>query len=163
MVKKKTTTKKKTTAKKVKTEVPEDQIFPPEKKRHTKALIELGEKEIKQIEYASGLGLKMNDISALLGFSRATLFRIADRDPRVEEAIDRGKSKAASKVMQTLFELATSGKSAASTMFWLKTQMKWREIHPEDDKKTNEIVFRTKIGEGGQIISEQIEDGVKTK
>jgi len=49
------------------------------------------------------------------------------------------------------------------TMFWLKCQQRWREVHPDDNSNSNEVTFRTKIGEKGQIMSETTTDNKTEK
>jgi hypothetical protein len=41
--------------------------------------------------------------------------------------LDRGGLEANSNVAQALYKMATSGKHAAATMFWLKCRAHWRE------------------------------------
>jgi hypothetical protein len=115
------------------------------------------EEELRQVEIMSGLGLRMSDISLILGCSEATLYNKQNEDPRIKEAFRRGNAKAASQVAQTAFTLAKSGKHPAMTMFWLKCRQRWKEIHVEEHKGSQEIIFKTKIGDKGQIMSEQIE------
>jgi len=126
-------------------------------KRGRKA-IELDRDQIKQVEIMGGLGMKMADISLVLGFSEKTLYNLCERDDRILRAMKSGKAKAVSAVSQTAYQMAKSGKHLAMTIFWLKCQQRWREVHPEDTKQMHEVTFRTKIGDKGQIISEQIED-----
>ena len=157
---KKKVTKKKTSKKSsnkprvVKAEIDESSI-PSEKKKTGPKPITLSDEEIKKIEVMAGLGLKMIDISSIMGFSRRVLTNIANRDDRVREAIDTGRAKAASQVAQTAFQLAKGGKHPAMTMFWLKCRQRWREVHPEDQKQHHEVVFKTKIGDKGQLLQEQ--------
>lgn len=40
-----------------------------------------------------------------------------------------GHVTASAKVARTAFQMAVSGEAPAMTMFWLKTQCKWREKH----------------------------------
>jgi hypothetical protein len=42
--------------------------------------------------------------------------------------LDRGAIEATAKVGQTLYQMATSGKHPAATIFWLKTRAGWREV-----------------------------------
>lgn len=46
-----------------------------------------------------------------------------------KEQIARGGAAATQKVIATMFKMATSGQSPASTMFWLKCRCQWREVH----------------------------------
>lgn len=43
------------------------------------------------------------------------------------EDYEEGKAEAASQVARTAFQMAVSGETPAMTMFWLKTQLGWRE------------------------------------
>lgn len=122
-----------------------------------KGKITLSDDQIRQIEILAGLGLKMSDISLTLGFSERTLYNKSEEDERVLLAIKSGMAKAASQITQTAFQLAKSGKYPAMTMFWLKCRQRWREVHAEEMKSSQEIIFKTKIGEKGQIMSEQVE------
>jgi len=133
-------------------------IMTPRPKSGPGAKIVLDQRQLDQIEIMSGLGMKMTDISLVLGFSDTTLYNMCDRDERVLVAIKTGKAKAIAAVTQTAYQLAKGGKHPAMTMFWLKCQQRWREVHPEDNKQTHEVVFRTKIGDKGQLLTEQSED-----
>ena len=44
--------------------------------------------------------------------------------------IRHGATEANTQVAQTMFRMATSGKSPASTMFWLKCRAGWRQNAP---------------------------------
>jgi len=41
------------------------------------------------------------------------------------EEIDRGAIEATAQVVQTLYQMATSGKHPAATIHWLNTQARW--------------------------------------
>jgi hypothetical protein len=156
--------KAKTTKKKIKIpEIEEKDIKKTTLKSVGRPSLKLDSEQIKQVEIMAGLGLKMDDISLVMGFSRRSLYHLCDRDERIMEAIKRGKAKAYSKVAKTAYELATSGKHLAMTMFWLKCQQRWREVHPDDNSNSNEVTFRTKIGEKGQIMSETTTDNKTEK
>lgn len=133
-------------------------VNPP--KRRSNGQIEpivLDDKQLNQIEIMAGFGMKMDDISLVLGFTEKTLYNLCNRDPRVLQSIKGGHAKAVSAISQTAYQLAKSGKYPAMTMFWLKCRQRWREVHPEDQKRTHEVVFKTQIGDRGQIHTEQIE------
>jgi hypothetical protein len=38
-----------------------------------------------------------------------------------------GSAQASAKVLQTLFQMAISGKCIAATIFWVKTRLRWKE------------------------------------
>lgn len=66
-------------------------------------------------------GISQDQICEVLRISKPTL------NKHYRDELDTAYSKANAKVVQTAFQLATSGKSAAMTMFWLKTRMGWTE------------------------------------
>jgi len=119
--------------------------------------IELTEEDLRQIEVMAGIGLRVPDISSIVGLGHNTLYKLMKRDPRISDHINRGRAKAVSAVAQTAYQLAKGGKCPSMTMFWLKTQQKWREVHTEESKQVHEVVFKTQVGEQGQIMSEQKE------
>lgn len=123
----------------------------------------LTEDQVKQVEMLAGFGLTVYQISSVLGMHRATLYEIMKREPEVYEMLERGRAKAVATVSQTAFSLAKSGKTPVMTMFWLKTQARWRENHPIEEKKPTGVVFRTRIGDKGQIYSEQTEEKQKNE
>lgn len=79
------------------------------------------------VENLSGLGLNNGQIAAILGVSSQTFYNHLKKDPRVKDALERGKAKAVAKVSQTAFEMATSGRSSEMTKFFLKCQGDWKE------------------------------------
>lgn len=117
----------------------------------------------RQIETMAGYGMTLQQISSIIGVHYNTILNIQKRDPDVAELLKRGRAKAVAAVSQTAFQLAKTGKNPTMTMFWLKTQAKWREIHPAEENKPAGIVFKTKIGDKGQIFSEQTEQKQKNE
>lgn len=87
----------------------------------------LTDKDYEQIETMSGLGLPMTQISLILGINKRTLDRRVHDDERLEECLERGRAKATLKLFKTAYEMATSGKLPAMTIFYLKTQHRWSE------------------------------------
>lgn len=75
----------------------------------------------------AGLGLKVEHIAAVLGMSKATFDRRQADQPGVREALLKGRAKAATQVLQTLFKMAISGKCVAATIFWTKVREGWKE------------------------------------
>lgn len=89
--------------------------------------IEVNAQMVKRIEELASRGLSVKEISASLGFSKATLDRRISESEEVRQAIDRGRSKGIFDVSNAAFEMATSGKHPSMTMFWLKTRAGWSE------------------------------------
>ena len=78
---------------------------------------------LRQVETMAGLGLRSEDIAAVVGISKRTL------ENHMLDAVQRGRSKATAQVAQTAYRLAVGGEVPAMTMFWLKCQGRWREKH----------------------------------
>lgn len=84
-------------------------------------------KDIEQIQRMATLGLTAAQMSAILGFDKATFYRLLARFPEALQAKSKGEALAFQKVAETAFEMATSGKDTAMTIFYLKTRGGWRE------------------------------------
>lgn len=91
--------------------------------------VELTPQAIQQLETMSGLGLTVEQMSAVLGMSKKTLERRMGEVPGAKDALEKGRALAALNVTTTAFKLATSGESPAMTMFWLKCRERWKEVH----------------------------------
>jgi hypothetical protein len=77
--------------------------------------------ELEEIEMMAGLGLTQQQIADIKDICVDTLRKYA------RPQLKRGKSKGIGNVAKTAYQMATSGKSPAMTMFFLKTQAQWRE------------------------------------
>jgi hypothetical protein len=67
-------------------------------------------------------GIQHEEIAHMIGLrSEKTLRR------HFREELTRGAIEATAQVSQTLFQMATSGKWPACTIFWMKTRGGWRE------------------------------------
>jgi len=84
-------------------------------------------KDIKQIESLAGYGMTIKDMAAIFGVSKPTFERRKKEMTEITEAINRGKALALSSVSQTAYKMASSGKSAPMTQFWLKVRGGWSE------------------------------------
>ncbi len=74
-----------------------------------------------QVTSLSGYGLTAEQICAIIDVSRGTLFKYFQKE------LKEGDAKALGRVSQTAFEMATSGRVPAMTMFYLKCRGKWTE------------------------------------
>lgn len=70
----------------------------------------LDDKDIKQIEYLSGIRVPMEHIAGAIGVSKDTLERMVKKNDAVRAAIDTGRSKATTKVRGTLYSEATGSR-----------------------------------------------------
>ena len=90
-------------------------------------LVVLTDEQLEQVEKLAGLGLRQDQIAAMLNVHRATYQRLINRDERVKAAVEKGKAKAATAVTKSAFKQAISGKNTAMTIFWLKVREGWKE------------------------------------
>jgi hypothetical protein len=67
-------------------------------------------------------GIRQEDIARCLGLRSAKTLRRHFR-----EELDRAATEANAQVAQSLYQQATSGKSTAASIFWLKTRAGWHE------------------------------------
>lgn len=75
----------------------------------------------EEVQQLAGLGSRDEDIAGYLGIARATLQKHFRRE------LDIGRFIADQQVKKTAFNMATSGKDTALTIFWLKTRCGWKE------------------------------------
>lgn len=89
------------------------------------------ERELKMIESMGALGMTQANIALVLGISRETLRRrlILTCGEKGRGFIKKAKLSAVNNVAKTAYDLAVSGKHPVMTMFYLKTQGRWRETH----------------------------------
>ena|SRR4051812_15288645 len=70
----------------------------------------------------AAFGLLQEDIARCVGIRSAKTLRRHFR-----EQLDRAAVEANARVAQTLYQMATSGKNAPASMFWLKARAGWRD------------------------------------
>ncbi len=98
--------------------------------------IELSEKDIQQLEIMSGLGVKVSEMAAIIGMSKKTLERRIAEDFVISDALEKGRAKANTKVTESLYRMAVSGKHPSATFFWMKCRCNWSELGM-DEKAQN--------------------------
>lgn len=92
----------------------------------------LNPKEIDQVRKMAGMGMNISQMGAVLGVSKSTMERRQNDQPELAEAIEKGRAEASLAVRSSAFKMATSGKSPAMTIFWLKVRDQWREAGVEN-------------------------------
>jgi len=74
------------------------------------------------VKSLSAFGVPQEQIARRIGIrSNKTLRK------HFREELDRGTLEANTNVAQTLYKMATSGKDAIATLFWLKSRAGWKE------------------------------------
>ena len=81
------------------------------------------EENRRTVKLMAGLGVPHDGIAVLLEIDPKTLRKHFDVE------LERGSVEATAKVAQSLFQLATTGKNVAATIFWMKARAGWREKH----------------------------------
>lgn len=67
------------------------------------------------------LGIRQEEIATLLDITPKTLRK------HFRSELDLGAIEANAKVLESLFQMATSGKNTAATIFWVKTRCGYKE------------------------------------
>jgi hypothetical protein len=130
-----------------------------------RAKIVIDTDQVNLVSRLAGLGLNMQQVADALGISKDTLERRIKEDERLQAAVAKGRAKAATKVAETAFRLATSGEHPSMTMFWLKTRLGWREKDPQlepPQEKTIKVYQSSIRGDGTlvrNLIQEIVENG----
>ena len=71
-------------------------------------------------------GIKQEDIATVLDIDPKTFRK------HYGDEIAKAHVQANSRVAETAYQMATSGRHPAMTMFWLKTRLGWREVERID-------------------------------
>ena len=83
------------------------------------------EQQRRTVKRLAGLGVQQEEIAAILEISPHTLRRCFRRE------LDYSIAESKAKVERTLFQMATSGKCVAATIFWAKTHCRMREVRQD--------------------------------
>ncbi len=81
------------------------------------------EEHRRMVRSMAAYGVKQEDIGKVVGLRSPKTLR-----KYFCEEITRGSIDAIARVGQTLFQMATSGKHVAATIFFLKTRGGWRDV-----------------------------------
>jgi hypothetical protein len=92
----------------------------------------------KMVKAMASLGCRHEDIATIMEMTPKTLRK------HFRSELDKGAIEANSKVVQSLFEMATTGKNPTAAIFWTKARCGWRE-RPRDAEEspgTSQIIVR---------------------
>ena len=84
----------------------------------------------RRVKMLASLGQRHKQIAMVVGIRSTTTLR-----KHFREELTRGPAEAMANVRKTLFQMATSGKHPAATMFWLKTRARW-EVGPGESERS---------------------------
>ena len=81
------------------------------------------------VKSLAAYGIPHEEIAKMIGLRSAKTLRRHFR-----EELTRGSIEATAQVSQTLYQMATSGKEPACTIFWMKVRGGWREKQSAETK-----------------------------
>lgn len=82
---------------------------------------------LARIYEMSRIRLPLETIATLIGVSKSTLEREAKKNDAVSEALSKGRAEAQQTIYDHAFKQAISGLDSRMTIFYLKTQHRWKE------------------------------------
>ncbi len=113
------------------------------------------EEQRRTVKAMAGLGVPHDGIAVLLDIDPKTLRK------HFQAELERGSVEATAKVAQSLFQLATTGKSVAAAIFWMKARAGWREKHEvqvttgSDYSKLTDAELERLVNEGFEQWAEE--------
>jgi len=87
----------------------------------------LTDRELGMLERLAGLGMSHRKLAHILGWSIKTFIKHRENDPRVLQAINRGRAKADAQVASSLFRQALNG-DVPAIKWWEQTRGGMREV-----------------------------------
>lgn len=81
----------------------------------------------------AGMGLPQKYLAVMCDMAESTFEKMRKEDERVNQALKKGEQEALGAVITTAWEMASSGKQPAMTMFYLKCRGRWRENDSASD------------------------------
>ena len=85
----------------------------------------------RTVRAMAGFGMTQQDIATSLGLRSTKTLR-----KHFPKELGGGTVDAKARVAQTLYQMATSGKHPAATIFWTKVRLGWREIQSDESRST---------------------------
>lgn len=89
----------------------------------------------RTVKTLAGYGIKASQIASILGLHSEITLR-----KHFREELSLGPLEASANVMRTAFQLASSGRDPAMTIFWLKTRGRWSERGSEEGAESPRTV-----------------------
>jgi len=93
--------------------------------------IQLNDEQLSMIYHYASKGISQNQIAHNIGVCIDTMVKLKKRDPRVKEALEKGKAHGITEVASALFEKATVDRDTTSMIFYLKNKdpENWEDVH----------------------------------
>lgn len=111
----------------------------------------------EQVARMSGLGMSTEQIGYCFGMSKVAWHKRMNNDDKLKMAMHMGKANAIKKISEIAYTMAASGETPAMTMFWLKTQARWRE---NDSFNINFILQRFGVNSIKELTDEQLNTAI---
>lgn len=89
----------------------------------------VAENDIQRLERLAGLGFTVPMLAASVGMGETVFRERLKADPKISEALEKGKAVAAEKVGTSLFRRAISGKDTTATIWYEKSRLGMSERH----------------------------------
>ena len=83
--------------------------------------------DLLTVERAASIGCTVEDIAALLGLSRKTIYNHMEQDPELAEAMDRGRGMGRASLRRMQWEKAEAGSRHDADLAW--QGIVWPEGH----------------------------------
>lgn len=77
---------------------------------------------VEQIEALAALGMTMEEMCGYLGITKKTLYKRKAEVPALDQAIERGRTRADAEVVKSLYHRATREHDTTAMIFWLKNR-----------------------------------------
>lgn len=117
----------------------------PKKRGKGRPPVEIPDSKIDVIFNLAQVGCTLDMIAHQLEICPKTLDRMIERDQRIKDAVNRGRTSGNLKVLQTGFQMASNGKNPWMTSFWMRCKLGWKEPrdeNPADEQKTFEMNYK---------------------
>jgi len=83
----------------------------------------------RYVRSMAAFGIRQEDIAKVVGFRSLKTLR-----KHFSKEMESGRIDANCKVLQTLYEMATSGEDVAATIFWAKTRLGFQETRVAENR-----------------------------
>ncbi len=102
---------------------------------------------IKEVEVLGGHGLLLMDLWSYFGLKKNYWYNYCKKNPEIPDAMIRGKTRAGVMVTSQLMKKIKEG-NVTCIIFYLKTQMGWRETRVLDlTPETKDVLIPKKLGD----------------
>lgn len=90
----------------------------------------------EQVEELAGFGLTLSEMCSYMKISQRAFFRRRKLIPELDKAINRGRAKASTAVIRSLYKRATEEHDTTAMIFWLKNMQpdRWQDRRQFDQK-----------------------------